>query len=68
MYRILVGKPEGRRPPAKPRHRWEDNIMMDLWEVGCACVDWMDLAQDTDRCLSLVCVCGEERLGSIKCR
>ena len=35
MYRVLMGKPEGRRPPAKPRRRWEDNIKMDLQEVGC---------------------------------
>jgi len=45
VYRFLVGKPEGRRLG----HRWEDNISMDLWEVGCGCVDWMELAQDRDR-------------------
>ena len=49
MYRVLVGKPEGRRPLGRPRHRWEDNIRMDLREVGCGSVDWMELAQDRDR-------------------
>jgi len=51
VYRVLVGKPEGRRPLGRPRRRWEDNIRMDLlfgkWDVGC--VDWMELAQDRDR-------------------
>ena len=50
VYRVLVGKPEGRRRPlGRPRRRWEDNIRMDLREVGCGCVDWMELAQDRDR-------------------
>jgi hypothetical protein len=49
VYRVLVGKPEGRRPLWRPRRRWEDNIRMDLREVGCGCVDWMELAQDKDR-------------------
>jgi len=49
VYRVLVGKPEGRRPLGRPRHRWEDNIRMDLWEMGCGCADWMELAQDRDR-------------------
>jgi len=49
VYRILVGKREGRRPLVRPRRRWEDNIRMDLREVGCGCVDWMELAQDRDR-------------------
>ena len=53
-YRVLVGKPEGIRPLGRPRRRWEDNIMMDLWEVGCGCVDWMELAQDRDRWRALV--------------
>ena len=66
VYRVLVGKPEGRRPLGRPRHRWEDNIRMDLWEVGCGCVDWMELAQDRDRWRALVCA-GDEPLGSIKC-
>ena len=54
VYRVSVGKPEGRRPLGRPRRRWEDNIRMDLWEVGCGCVDWMELAQDRDRWRGLV--------------
>ena len=54
MYRLLVGKPEGRRPLGRPRRRWEDNIRMDLREVGCGRVDWMELAQDRDRWRALV--------------
>ena len=49
VYRVLVGKPEGKRPLGRPRRRWEDNIRMDLREVGCGGVDWMELAQDRDR-------------------
>ena len=49
-----MGKPEGRRPLGRPRRRWEDNIRMDLREVGYGCVDWMDLAQDRDRWRALV--------------
>jgi hypothetical protein len=49
VYRVLVGKPEGRRPLGRPRRRWEDNIRIDLREVGCGYVDWMELAQDRDR-------------------
>jgi len=49
VYRVLVRKPEGRRPLEGPRHKWEDNSRMDLREVGCGCVDWMELAQVTDR-------------------
>jgi hypothetical protein len=44
VYMVLVRKPEGRRPLGRPRHRWEDNIRMDLREVECGCVDWMELA------------------------
>jgi hypothetical protein len=54
VYRVLVGKPEERRPLVRPRHRWEDNIKIDLWEVGCGCVEWMELAQDRDRWRALV--------------
>jgi hypothetical protein len=54
VNRVLVGKPEGRRPLGRPRLRLEDNIRMDLWEVGCGCVDWMELAQDRDRWRALV--------------
>jgi hypothetical protein len=46
LYRILVGKPEGKRPLGRPRHRWENNIMLDLQEVGCGGMDWIELAQD----------------------
>jgi hypothetical protein len=53
VYRVLVGKPE-ERPLGRPRHRWEDNIRMDLREVGCGCVDWMEIAQDWDRWRALV--------------
>jgi len=56
VYRILVGKPEGKRPLGRPRPRWEDNIKMDLQEVGCGGMDWIELAQDG------------EPSGSIKCR
>jgi hypothetical protein len=47
-YRVLVGKPEGRRPLGRPRRRWKDNIKTDLREVGCGYVDWIGLAQDRD--------------------
>jgi hypothetical protein len=53
-YRLLVGKPEGKRPLGRPRHRWMDNIRMDLGEVGCGDVDWIYLAQDRNRCRALV--------------
>ena len=54
LYRVLVGKPEGKRPLGGPRRRWEDNIKMDLEEVGRGCGDWMELAKDRDRWLALV--------------
>ena len=53
VYRFLVGKPEGRRPLGRPRHRWVD-IRMDLQEVGCGYMDWIGLAQDRDRLRTLV--------------
>jgi hypothetical protein len=53
-YRVLVGKPEGRRPMGRPRRKWENNIRMDLQEAGCGCVDWMELAQNRDRWRALV--------------
>jgi hypothetical protein len=53
-YRILVGRPEGRRPLGTPTSRWEDNIKMDLQEVGWRSMDWIELAQDRDRCRALV--------------
>ena len=49
VYRVLVGKPEGRRPLGRPRRRWVDNIRMDLQEVGCGYMDWIGLAQVRDR-------------------
>jgi hypothetical protein len=53
-YRILVGKPEGKRPLGRPRRRWEDNIRMDLREMGWGGMDWIDLAQDRDQWRALV--------------
>jgi hypothetical protein len=53
-YRILVGRPEGRRPLGRPRRRWEDDIKMDLQEVGWEDVDWIDMAQDRDRWRAVV--------------
>ena len=47
VYRVLVGKPEGKRPLGRPRRRWVDNIRLDLQEVGCGYVDWIGLAQDS---------------------
>jgi len=52
--RVLVGKPEGRRPLGRPRRRWMDNIRTDLQEVGCGYMDWIGLAQDRDRWRTLV--------------
>ena len=56
VHRVLVGKPEGKRPLGRPRHRWEDNIKMDLQEVGCEGMDWISLAQDGDSWRALVTV------------
>jgi hypothetical protein len=53
-YRLLVGKPEGKRPLGRPRRRWVDNIRMDLGEVGCGGVDWIVLAKDKNRWRALV--------------
>jgi len=54
VFRVLVGKPEGKRPVGRPRRRWEDNIKMDLQEVGYGGMDWIELAQETDRWRALV--------------
>ena len=54
MYRVLVGKPEGKRPLGRPRRRWKDNIKMDLQEVGCGGMAWIKLALDRARWQALV--------------
>ena len=54
IYRILVGKPEGNRLLGRTRRGWEDNVMMDLQEVGCGCMDWIELAQGRDSWRALV--------------
>ena len=59
VYRVLVWKPEGKRPLGRPRRRWEDNVKMDLQEVGGGCGDCMELAQDRDRRRG-TCEYGEE--------
>jgi hypothetical protein len=59
VYRVLVVKPEGKRPLGRPRRRLEDNIMMDLQEVGFEGMDWIDLSQDSE--------CGNEPSGSTQC-
>jgi len=66
VYRVFVGKPEGKRPLGRPRRRWEDNIDIDLQEVGCGSMDWIELAQDSDRCAGS-CECGNEHSGTMKC-
>jgi hypothetical protein len=54
VYKVLVGKPEGKRPLGRPRRRWEDRVGMDLGEIGLGDVDWIRLAQDRDRWQALV--------------
>jgi hypothetical protein len=54
VHKVLVEKPEGKRPLGRPRRRWEDNIKMDLEEVGCGSVDWIELVQDRVRWWTLV--------------
>ena len=56
VYRVLEGKPEGKKPLGRPRRKWEDNIKMDLQEVGCVGMDWIELVQDRDRWRALVSV------------
>jgi hypothetical protein len=63
VYRGLVGKHEGKRPLGRPRCRWVGNIKMDLQEVGCGGMDWIELARQ----LAGTCECGNEPSGSIKC-
>jgi len=54
LYRVLVGKPDGKGPLGRTRRRWQDNIKMDLQEVGCEGTEWIDLTQDRDRWRALV--------------
>jgi hypothetical protein len=54
VYKVYMGKPEGNRPLGRPGCKWEDNIKMDLQEVGCGGMDWIQLAQDRDRWRALV--------------
>jgi hypothetical protein len=54
VYKVLMGKPDGKKPLGRPRRRWEDNIKMDLQAVGCEGIDWIELAQDRDRFWTLV--------------
>ena len=66
IYSVLVVKPEGKRPLGKPRPRWEDNSKMVLQEVGCGCMDWIELTQDRNRWRALVNAVMNLR-GSMKC-
>jgi hypothetical protein len=61
-YKVLVGKPEGKRPLGRPRRRWEDNIMIGLQEVGCGGMDWIELVE-----VEGSCECGNEPSGTVKC-
>jgi hypothetical protein len=54
IYRVLVGQPGRRRPLGRPRRRWEDNIKMNLQKVGCGDLDWIELAEDSDRWRAVV--------------
>jgi hypothetical protein len=68
VYRVLVGKSEGKRPLGRPRNRWEDNMKFDFQEAGCGNVDWIELAQDRDRWRALVTAIMDLRFPvSIKC-
>ena len=66
VFRVLVGKHEGKTPLGRSRRRWEDNVKMDLQEVGRGDMDWIELAQDRDQ-VAGTCLCGNEPSGSIKC-
>ena len=66
VHRVLVGKPEGKRPLGRPRHRWEDNIKMDLQEVGEGLGDWMELAQDRESWRALVSMVKNLRVPKIR--
>jgi hypothetical protein len=67
VHRVLMGKPEGKRPLGRPRRRWEDNIRIDLQEVGWGCGDWMELAQDRDRWRALVSTVCVQQFEKIWC-
>ena len=54
VFRVLVGKPEGKKPLGRPKRRWEDNIKVDLQEVGCGGMDWIELSQDRERWRALL--------------
>ena len=66
VYRVLVGKPEGKRPLGRPRRRWVDNIRMDLQEVECGYMYWIRRTQDRKQ-VAGANVCGNEPSGSVKC-
>jgi len=66
VYGFLVGKPEGRRPLGRRKRRWEDNIKLDLQEVVCGDMDWIDVAEDGDN-VAGTCDCGNELSGSVQC-
>ena len=66
VYSVLVGKPEGKRPLGRPRRRWEDSIKMNVQEMGCGSLDWIQLAQSRDRWGALVNTVMDIR-SSIKC-
>ena len=65
IYRVLLRKPEGRKPLGRPRRRWVDNIRMDLQEVECGHMDWIGLSQDRDSWRALVSA--EKPSGTVKC-
>ena len=67
MYRLLVLRPEGRRPLGRPRRIWEDNIKVYLQEMGYGCMDWIKLAQDRDRWRGLVNVVMNLNIGRLVC-
>ena len=67
LYTVLVGKPEGKGPLGKPRHRRKNNIKMDPQEMGCGVMDWIELAQDREQ-VAGTCECGNEPSVSMKCR
>jgi hypothetical protein len=54
VYKVLMGKPEGKGPLGRPRHRWKDGIRIDLRDIGCGSIDWIQLAQDRDQWWTLV--------------